>query len=196
MNVLRKVCAVIDPGSCGSLRPAPSAFAAGIAGAITLRLMLRRSRRPPVRVGNAGSSGRASGRVARGRGGSRRIFRCAWFALAELRWPSRFSASGHKVVIARMATRGPARESAAFGVREHCPAFALGWCFCSESGRLRSDQIGRRDDLCDWVNGGLAPAPTQFQLRTLPRTCGAAEADGPRRDFLGCGLVSPSRVGA
>ena len=54
MKVRRKVCAVIDPGSAGSLRLARSALAARTAGAITRRLMLRRSRRAPLRVGKAG----------------------------------------------------------------------------------------------------------------------------------------------
>ena len=63
MNVRRNVCAVIDPGSGGCRRSARSAFAAFTAGAMTRRLMLRRSRRAPLRVGNAGSSSCASARV-------------------------------------------------------------------------------------------------------------------------------------
>lgn len=65
MNVRRKVWAVMEVGRGGSRRSGRSAFAARTAGAITLRLMLRRSRRAPLRVGNAGSSGSASGLLAR-----------------------------------------------------------------------------------------------------------------------------------
>ena len=49
MKVRRKVCAVIAVGR-GAFRPsARSAFAAATAGAMTLRLTLRRSRRAPSR---------------------------------------------------------------------------------------------------------------------------------------------------
>src|SRR5450755_1777949 len=54
MNVRRNVWAVIDPGSGGCRRSARSALAARTAGAMTRRLMLRRSRRAPLRVGKGG----------------------------------------------------------------------------------------------------------------------------------------------